>query len=270
MPDQAEILRHLVAGSASFAAAAAPPIIAVAGARQGVGATTIAVGVAQTLAARGERVAMVDLNFAAPQAESASGVGERLSVVDVLRERCRLEEAAASVGENLLVVAGAPADSPATEVGPADMGRLIDQFPRLAAKADRVVLDVGCQTGPASQLCWQCADRVLLVASTDPVAVMDAYAAIKVAGVLCPRRDIGLVVNHAPDYQSARDVYERMDESCRRFLGLSITFAGWLSHEEQLREGPPRVEQPIGRAARCLMDRIAALVCPSGLVDAQS
>jgi MinD-like ATPase involved in chromosome partitioning or flagellar assembly len=58
---------------------------------------------------------------------------------------------------------------------------------------------------------------------------MDTYALIK---TLLSRHGGGqspaLVVNQAPDEATAADVHRRIDQSCRRFLGLAIEFAGWL------------------------------------------
>jgi MinD-like ATPase involved in chromosome partitioning or flagellar assembly len=58
---------------------------------------------------------------------------------------------------------------------------------------------------------------------------MDTYALIK---TLLSRQSLrqspALVVNQAADEAMAADVHRRIDQSCRRFLGLAIAFAGWL------------------------------------------
>jgi MinD-like ATPase involved in chromosome partitioning or flagellar assembly len=70
---------------------------------------------------------------------------------------------------------------------------------------------------------------VLLVTVPEAAAVMETYALIKTLLARHElRRDITLAVNQASDDALAADVHRRIDQSCRRFLGLPIEFAGSL------------------------------------------
>jgi len=65
------------------------------------------------------------------------------------------------------------------------------------------------------------------VTAPDVVAVMDTYALIKtLISKHTPHRSVSLVVNQSPDDATALDVHRRIDQSCRRFLGLAIGFCG--------------------------------------------
>src|SRR5436189_141124 len=98
----------------------------------------------------------------------------------------------------------------------------------LAQDAHRgVLVDAGNQPSEFTARLWSAADRVLLVTSPDAVAVMDTYALIK---TLLSRHSLRqsptLVVNQAANDSTAADVHRRIDQSCRRFLGISVEFAG--------------------------------------------
>jgi flagellar biosynthesis protein FlhG len=68
---------------------------------------------------------------------------------------------------------------------------------------------------------------VLIVTTPEPLAVMDAYAAIKVhaEGTSTP---VHVLVNHAADTQQAADAQQRVARVCYRFLGLTTRDAGYL------------------------------------------
>jgi flagellar biosynthesis protein FlhG len=99
----------------------------------------------------------------------------------------------------------------------------------LGPHADWLLIDAGNQPSDFTARLWSAADSLLLVTSPDAVAVMDTYALVK---TLLSRQSLGrpmrLVVNRADDEASAADVHRRIDQSCRRFLGLSLEFAGGL------------------------------------------
>src|SRR5206468_499377 len=103
------------------------------------------------------------------------------------------------------------------------------QMRSLGPHADWLLVDAGNQPSEMAAQLWSAADRLLVVTSPDAVAVMDTYALIK---TLLSRQSLrqspALVVNQAADEATAADVHRRIDQSCRRFLGLAIEFAGWL------------------------------------------
>jgi flagellar biosynthesis protein FlhG len=101
--------------------------------------------------------------------------------------------------------------------------RLISQLQSLGAHADYVLIDAGSGNSRAMHRFWDAADAVLLVVQPDSVAVMDAYTLVKLT---ChenpPRAAVAVVVNGAEDEQTSRDVQQRLDRACRRFLGFPV------------------------------------------------
>jgi flagellar biosynthesis protein FlhG len=98
-------------------------------------------------------------------------------------------------------------------------------------------VDAGSEPNDLAARLWLCAGQVLLVTSPEAAAVMDSYALVKTLlkrpslsgpGALCG--PLALVVNRAADEAQAADVCRRIDQSCRRFLGLPVPLAGWLPH----------------------------------------
>jgi MinD-like ATPase involved in chromosome partitioning or flagellar assembly len=99
----------------------------------------------------------------------------------------------------------------------------------LLPHADWLLVDAGNQPSELTARLWSAADTLLVATSPDAVAVMDTYALVK---TLLSRhslhRELALVVNQAAGEAMAADVHRRIDQSCRRFLGLPVEFAGWL------------------------------------------
>ena len=179
MSDQADHLRALVQeAAADDAITAAPPLVVVTGGRPGVGATTAAVGVAIALCRTGLRVALVDADLDRSSIAAQCGVTGDATIAEVFSGRRTVQEALVPgpVGVQILPGSFAPGGS---DVAPASLDRLLAGLNRAGSMADLVVLDLGGVTGSHATRLWRAADLVLLVTTTEPGAVMDAYAAVK-------------------------------------------------------------------------------------------
>jgi MinD-like ATPase involved in chromosome partitioning or flagellar assembly len=105
--------------------------------------------------------------------------------------------------------------------------RLLRQMRTLARHTDAIVIDAGHQGTQLAARLWQQADQLALVASPAAAAVMDTYALIKrLWRTQTIERPPAIVVSHAAGGEQAADVYRRIDQSCRRFLGISVAYGG--------------------------------------------
>jgi flagellar biosynthesis protein FlhG len=130
------------------------------------------------------------------------------------------------------VLAGTASAEARSGLGERAIQRLLRQVRTLSPHADCLIVDAGNQPNEFTARLWSAADRLLLVTSPDAVAVMDTYALIKtLLSRHSLRRSLALVVNQANDEATAVDVHRRIDQSCQRFLGLSVGFAGGLPHD---------------------------------------
>jgi flagellar biosynthesis protein FlhG len=139
------------------------------------------------------------------------------------------------------------------------ISRLLRQLRTLSPHADWLIIDTGNQVSELAARLWSITDQLLLVTAADAVAVMDTYALVK---TLHSRKALlqspSLVVNNIDDHAVAVDVHRRIDQSCRRFLDLSMAFAGCLPSDpsataaDQTSKGP--LADGIARLCKQLLD----------------
>ena len=229
MIDQATELRRLMLAGPTDSGPPLPRTIVVSGGKPGVGATALAVSLASTLAHDAQRVVLVDADLHQADAAATCGVTADFTLGDVLAGRKNIHEALARGPAGLQVLAGAATDEVRDSATPRAVNRLLKQLQSVAPHADWMLVAAGNQPGEIMARLWMSAEQVLLVSSPDAAAVMDSYALVK---TLLKRHSLAaplaLVVSHAADDAEARDVCRRIDQSCRRFLGLSVPLAGWL------------------------------------------
>lgn len=276
LPDQANDLRKLVlrAGRGGGLNDAPPPkIVVVAGGKGGVGTTTVALNLSVALAREGRRTVLVDADFAGPDIAGLCRIDEQYGAADVLAGRRTVHEVLQRGPGGIQVLPASRGLTDPSDCTPQAQERLIAQLEGLGPHADFVLLDVGSGTGRTMRRFWEAADAVLLVTHPDTVAVMDAYAAVKLVCQDNPLRGrILSLANCVPDAEAAADVHGRLDRACRRFLALKVSAAGELPFDPSVpraaaEQHPFLLESPAGPAAAG-MNRLAIEV--PRLVEAES
>jgi flagellar biosynthesis protein FlhG len=206
------------------------------GGRPGVGATTIAVQLATALSREAQRVVLIDADPFGADVASHCEHSTALGIGDVLAGRKSIHEVLQRGPAGMQILAGAANQQFRDSLNSRATGRLLKQMRSLTPHADWLLVDAGNQPSELAAQLWSAADRLIVVTSPDAVAVMDTYALIK---TLLSRQSLRqsptLVVNQAADEAAAADVHRRIDQSCRRFLGLAIEFAGWLPLDPKIK-----------------------------------
>ncbi len=244
MHDQANDLRRLVRQCTvvkTGAVDASVRLIVVAGGKGGVGTTTLAVNLALAFARADRRVVLVDADPHGGDVAVLTGVQERHTLADVLSGSREATETLHQGPEQLKVLPGFWGwESLLGSNGSAGQ-RLLAQMQALQQQAEMVVLDAGNGPHPILRPCWRAADLRLVVTTPETSAILDTYALIKQWSDRDMPESIHTVVNQAADAALAQDVYGRLAQACRRFLGLELSAAGHVSAEEARQNLSPQI-----------------------------
>lgn len=224
MSDQADRLRQLVRETVQENPALQPgiPIVVVSGGKGGVGTSTVALEFVKQMAQLHQRTVLVDANPYQPDLATQAGIEVTGNLAEVLDGTRSVVEVLQPLGPSIRLLPGRWAAENPPVLNLAAVNRLLHDLRGLHAQADLIVLDAGSGASPWVERLWKAAHQVLLVTSPEPVAVMDSYAAIKLA----PWGDIDgkvrLVVNQCDDLEFAQNVGHRFSATCRRFLGIHV------------------------------------------------
>jgi len=241
--DQAEQLRDLVDAQRQVAnetPASAPTgptaqTIAITSGKGGVGKSTVAVNLAVELARLGRRVVLLDADLGTANADVLCNVMPATTLAHVIAGRREIEDAITPAPGGFGLIPGGSGLAQLAALSTYERDRLLEQFRRLEASYDVLLIDTGAGVGPNVLGFLTAAQRVLVVTTPDPTSITDAYAVIKTAHRQSPDLDVRLLVNVAFDQDEARQVYDRVSNVCQKFLGLTITYAGYLPSDPQVR-----------------------------------
>ena len=155
-------------------------IITVLSGKGGTGKTLFAVNMGVHLALRGEKVLILDTNFAARGVDIALGLESRViyDMVDVLNGDCRIKQALVQSRkyENLFIM-----EPPAVKKGGGisflELSVLID---RVKSGFDYIIIDTSGGISSVSEGLGARSDKVMLITTQDPVAVRAGQSLLSV------------------------------------------------------------------------------------------
>lgn len=242
-------------------------LVAVAGGRTGVGATTVAVNFAAELARQGQRTLLVDADLEGGDIAARLGLADEschavLGVAEVLTARRKVREVLRDGPFGLSIVPGVCRVEQGDAWTEAAQDRLVRALRDLDGEADVVVLDAGRGTTCAGHRLCDTADETLIVTTTEDEALMDAYATIKATHEHGHGKPIRVLFNRVHSEAEAHSARERLEHTCRRFLGTTLDCAGCCLEDRRVAQSsaagvPLVVQSPRSPLVRDL-ERLAA------------
>lgn len=202
--------------------------IVVSAGKGGVGTTTVAVNLAVSLARLGCRTILVDANFSGADATWLCGIEPTATIAEVLSGRRTMHEILVPGPGGIQVAPGIWSPAAVPDCSPSRQQRLLHQLDLLGRFADWAIIDAGCGLNNVVRRFWQAADELLVVTTGEAVAVMDAYAAIKLFLGELPASIIRTLVNQSRSESEATAVHARLANAAQRFLGMTLLPAGQL------------------------------------------
>jgi len=231
--------------------------IAVISGKGGVGKTNIAVNLAIGMRARGLHVLLADLDFGLANADVLLGVQVECDLCDALTRRRELGDTLTTAPEGIVFVAGSmgPRRAPFNEIERARLHDLIERLP-----GEVVIYD--CAAGIDADVMGfaASADTVLVVTTPEPTAMTDAYAAIKTLFREGYDGSVRVLVNMVETRTEAREVSQRLQQVCKKFLNFTIADAGYVLHDTHVELAVRQRSAFLLRYPRC-----SASVCVSAV-----
>jgi flagellar biosynthesis protein FlhG len=209
-------------------------VLAVASGKGGVGKTNIAVNLALCLAARDQRVLLLDADLSLGNLDLLMGIPSRYNISHVLSGRKRMEEVIQSGPHGLRIVCGASGLDRLANLSDGEQQLLIDHLCRLQGEADTIIIDTAAGISNSVVSFCLAADQVLVVATPEATAIADAYGMIKVLTRKHYQGPISLVVNMARSAAEGKQTYQRIAAVARKFLESHVYYAGTLLKDERL------------------------------------
>ncbi len=211
-------LQYIDEVPAALAASPEARVIAVTSGKGGVGKTNVSVNLAIALAQLGRRVVVWDLDLGLANVNVLLNLQPDTDLSHVLDGDKNIDEVMLNAPGNIRIVPGASGDDSLANLGERKRRALLRAIAQMSRQADYIILDTGAGISAATIDFTTAADDVLVVATPEPTAIIDAYATIKVVHNAARDSRIHLLMNMANDATDARNAVLRLASAASYFL----------------------------------------------------
>lgn len=213
----------------------APRFLAIGSGKGGVGKTWLAITLTHALARRGRRMLLVDADFGLANVDIQLGLMPRHDIADVLAGRVPFEQAIQRhEAGGFDVLAGRSGSGTLASLDRARIDPLLSRLRTHGAGYDHVVLDLGAGLDGAVRHTAAWADALIVVATSEPTSLTDAYATLKLYAADRPDGDARLVVNQAASPAAASRTAETLMRACTSFLGRAPALLGSVRRDSRV------------------------------------
>ena len=277
MTDQASKLRDLVEELADGEVAAQKigeldldveeetRVITVTSGKGGVGKTNLAVNLAVSLQAVGKRVLLIDADIGMANVNVLMGRVTSKSLIDLIEDETELEDIVEEGIQGVKYISGVAGVEEALNVNRNAQRMIHRKLGSCSKIADIIIIDTGAGLNRYVIEFVLAAHEVLLVTTPEPTALADAYAVVKAYSKYTEKRNIKLIVNRIRDESECREVTERLNQTTKKFLNLSVECLGYVYEDKAVRDAvnnqePFVIMKPNSPAALCVKELAKSLV----------
>ncbi|MDH5191527.1 MAG: AAA family ATPase [Gammaproteobacteria bacterium] len=203
-------------------------VIAVTSGRKGMGKTNIAVSFAIVLAELGNRVTLIDMDPGVAGVNMLMDIKPEYNIGNVINDGKPVQSAITHTAYRVDILPGISADNALVGLSETQKENLFKAADSLCHNNDYIIIDTKAGESKDSEIVMQAADEVIVITTTDPEAVMDAYATIKLIKQGSPDIIIHLVINRAESEKAAINTMRKVGSIVEQFIHGQLEDDGYL------------------------------------------
>jgi flagellar biosynthesis protein FlhG len=223
----------------------------------GVGQSVVSVMLAAAAAERGREVLLLDGEQNLANLHVLLGIGARGSIESVLGGRVRADELVQAVAEHLWLL---PSESGAEGLYGLDAlerARLHCRLVGLYRQYEVVIVDAGSGIEGVVRAATLGADRVLLVTTPEPTALMNTHALVKILSLQAAHVHMDVLVNRCASEDEGQGAFAKLAAASEQFLSRRLDLAAILLEDPSIATA---VREPRRFLARLMETRAAQTI----------
>lgn len=209
-------------------------IIAISSGKGGVGKTSFTVNLAIALSNFNKKVSIIDADLGLANIDILMGLVPRYSLNHVLKLEKTLEEILIEGPNGIKIISGGSGVMDLVDLDQEELNALIDGLEYLNKDSDYILIDTGAGLNSSVLSFIQAAQEVVVVITSDPTSITDAYALIK--NIKDLDISIKIVVNRIESNKEGIEVFQKINSATKKFLDFNLESIGYIYEDSNVKK----------------------------------
>ena len=262
--DQAEKLRSMASDldidsdpTNGMVPSEGPKLIAFASGKGGVGKTNIVANIGYCLSRLGKKVLIFDCDLGLGNIDILLGIASRRTLEHLLSGMVSAEEVICEGPGGMGVLPAASGVQKLSQIDNHQQMLISGELDEFMQGYDIILLDIGA--GISTNVTYFCtkAHDIVVVATSEPTSITDAYALMKVLHRDYKQNNFKLIVNQVKTPQDAKLVFKQLSVVVDKFLdNITLEYIGYVLTDENVHKCVKKQKLiseilPYSKASRC-------------------
>jgi flagellar biosynthesis protein FlhG len=221
-------------GARSRQGSVPPKVITVTSAETGAGRTTVTANLAVALGERGQRVLVLDADFAHPSIDALLGVEHRSDIGHLLGGQRTASEVIVPGPRGVQLILGSESLQKQSEARGLRTAALIWALDAVAQPLDVLVVDTAAGYGPEVATLAQAAHHVVVVVRDDPASICGTL--LPITGLSRDRAvdHFKVLASQTRTLAAGASLFEQLQRDCDRLVDVTLEYAGAVPYDESV------------------------------------
>lgn len=233
MKDQAEALRLRIQ---QMSGKNPPKTMAVVSGKGGVGKSNFSLNFSLSLASRGYKVLLFDMDVGMGNIDILIGQSASYSIVDYFEGKKTLTEIVSKGPNSLHYIAGGTGLSRFVEMDKSVHSKFTEDLTGLLSDYEYILFDMGAGVTKDTVHFILSVDEILVVTTPEPTSITDAYAMMKHIHMNDPSLPFLLIVNRVHSEKEGMETFKRLKMVLKRFLNREVIEFGMIPDDKAIHQ----------------------------------
>lgn len=217
-------------------------VLTVASGKGGVGKTSLVLNLSLALAARGQRVVIMDADLGLANINIMLGYEPVYTLWDVVERGIPLKETLQPGPSGIRIIPGGSGITELARLDAVEISHIIEGFQELEGECDWLMIDTGAGIADSVLSFVLAADEALVITNPEPTALADAYGLIKAVWEQEGHVALKLVMNRATSREQGQRLGMRLTDLAQKALNQSVEFLGTIGEDANVMRSVVRQE----------------------------